>query len=79
MAATTLQNSTNTASAAITNYAARQLIRTGRATVITPGVTSFDVVRLLNAAQDTLFTNPGRNIGPDDILFRLHLIRTPGT
>jgi len=52
---------------------ARQLVKSGNATVITPGATGFDVVQSVSAAVDTELNNATANapflLGVDSVFF----------
>lgn len=49
----------------------RQIFKKGDATIITPGVSGYDVVQLKNPTLDTAYqTPPAESLGVDDILFR---------
>jgi hypothetical protein len=49
---------------------ARQIVSNGQATVVTPGATGYDTIKLLNATLDTAFQNPPAELlGVDDIYF----------
>jgi len=70
----TLQKSTGVVlSANLSAKTNRRIVEIGDATVITPGTTGFDVVRLLNATLDTLFTNATLSnpilLGVDNVMF----------
>jgi hypothetical protein len=49
---------------------ARRIVEIGQATVITPGLTGFDVIQLKNATLDTNYqTPPPEQLGIDNIAF----------
>lgn len=70
----TLQKSTGVVlSSTLTAETTRQLVKIGSATVVTPGVSGFDTVKLINATLDTQYTAATLLapvlLGTDDVLF----------
>jgi len=66
-----LNLSTGALLASVLPETARQIVYKGDATIITPGVTGFDVVQLKTSALDTQYqTPPSEQLGVDMITFK---------